>query len=206
VLIVLVGLVIVSIPVALAVRTVRRLTQRLGGADAVQVGALVARNGGIDLDALAETLAREAPGSIPQRLLAAVTQPAERDADRTELARRLALAEAVAEVEREVVDDIRVPRVAASLATTSGLLAAAIVMREGLGANYEGTGPEVIARFQSVIERGLTLAAIAVLGGVVCAALHRSAQKQRRQRLDELDALSRPLAARFGVTPDEDLR
>jgi hypothetical protein len=192
--------------VALAVRTVRRLTQRLGSADGAQVGAMVAKDRAIDLPALAAVLAREAPGSIPERLLSAVTDPGERDADRTELARRLALAEAVAEVEREVIDDIRVPRVAASLATTSGLLAAAIVMREGLGSHYEGSGGEVIERFQGVIERGLTLAAIAVLGGVVCAALHRSAQKQRRHRLDELDALSRPLAARFGVSPEDEMR
>ena len=204
-LIVLVGVVIIAIPVALAMRTVLRLTQGLGGLDAGQVGALVKNDRALDLAALADTLRRQAPGSIPARLLTAVTEPGQRAADRSELARRLALAEAVADVEREVTDDIRVPRVAASLATTSGLLAAAIVMREGLGATYEGGGAEVIARFQEVIERGLTLAAIAVLGGVVCAGLHRSAQKQRRLRLEELDALSRPLAARFGAVPDEGL-
>ncbi|MEO7095321.1 MAG: hypothetical protein ABI175_18840, partial [Polyangiales bacterium] len=206
VLIIVIGLLVVSIPVALAARTVRRLTHRLGSADGTQVGVLVRKQHDVDLVALARTLLREAPGSIPQRLLSAVTDPGEGEADRTELARRLALAEAVADVERDVIDDIRVPRVAASLATTSGLLAAALVMREGLGATYEGGGAEVIAQFQVVIERGLTLAAIAVLGGVVCASLHRAAQRQRRQRLDELDALSRPLAARFGVVPDEDLR
>ena len=202
-LIVLVGVVIIAIPVALAMRTVLRLTQGLGRVDAVQVGALVQNDRALDLAALAQAMRREAPGSIPARLLAAVTDDAHRETG--DLSRRLALAEAVAEVEREVTDDIRVPRVAASLATTSGLLAAAIVMREGLGATYEGGGAEVIARFQEVIERGLTLAAVAVLGGVVCAGLHRSAQKQRRLRLEELDALSRPLAARFGVAPDEGL-
>ena len=203
-LVVIVGLVIISIPVALSVRTVLRLTRGLGCGDAAQVGALLAKHRELDLLALAETLRREAPGSIPHRLLSAVTAQGERAADRSELARRLALAEAVADVEREVVDDIRVPRVAASLATTSGLLAAALVMREGLSAKYEGGGAEVIGRFQEVIERGLTLAAIAVLGGVVCAALHRSAQKQRRQRLNEMDALCRPLAARFGGPAHED--
>jgi len=212
VLIVLVGMVIVSIPIALAVRTVLRLTRGLGSADASQVGALVAQDRALDLEALAQLLSREAPGSIPQRLLAAVTDRGavvdpedSAKGERSELARRLALAEAVADVERDVIDDVRVPRVAASLATTSGLLAAALVLRDGLGSSYDGAGAEVVAHFQDVIERGLTLAAIAVLGGIVCAILHRSAQKQRRMRLDELDALSRPLAARFGAVPDEDV-
>ena len=193
----LVGVVIVAIPIALSFRTVMRLTRGLGAVDAAQVGAYVEQHPDDDLARLARMLETEAPGSIAHRLVTAVT-----DTDATTpLMRRLALAEAVADIERAVIDDVRVPRVAASLATTGGLLAAAIVMREGLGESVEGSGAEVAARFTSIIERGLTLVAIAILGGVVCAALHRSANRQRRARLDELDALTRPLAARVGGDP-----
>ncbi len=191
---ILLGVLIVSLPISLALRTVLRLVRVLGGADAAEVAVIVSASPDVDLAPIAEAVRREAPGSIPDRLLTAVTT-----GDDRALARRLSLAEAVADIERSVVDDVRVPRVAASLATTSGLLAAALVMREGLSATVvEEGGAAVVARFTGVIERGLTMAAIAVLGGVVCAALHRTAQKERRARLDELDALVSPLAVRFG--------
>jgi hypothetical protein len=190
-----VGIAIVTIPIVLAVRTVARVVRRLGRTDSIAIAKWMEKKDDDDLRALATALHRDAPGSVADRLLGATTD----DRKTTALARQLALAEAVSEVEREVVDDVRVPRVAASLATTSGLLAAALVMREGLGSGYEGSGAEVTAHFQTIIERGLTLAAIAVLGGIVCASLHRTAQKQRRQRLDEVDALAKPLAARLGI-------
>jgi transposase-like protein len=193
--ILLVGVVIVTIPIVLAARTVARVVRRLGRTDAAAIAKWVEKKSDDDLRALAGAVHRDAEGSIADRLLSAATD----DQKTTPVAKQLALAEAVSEVEREVVDDVRVPRVAASLATTSGLLAAALVMREGLGSGYEGTGPEVTAHFQTIIERGLTLAAIAVLGGIVCASLHRTAQKQRRERLDEVDALAKPLAARLGM-------
>jgi hypothetical protein len=194
--IVFIGIAIVAIPIVLAVRTVARVVRRLGRTDATTIAKWVdEKKSDDDLRALAGALHRDAPGSIADRLLAAATD----DQKTTPAAKQLALAEAVSEVEREVVDDVRVPRVAASLATTSGLLAAALVMREGLGSGYEGTGAEVTAHFQTIIERGLTLAAIAVLGGIVCASLHRTAQKQRRARLDEVDALVKPLSARLGM-------
>jgi hypothetical protein len=193
--ILLVGVAIVAIPIVLAVRTVARVARRLGRTDAAAIAKWVEKKSDDDLRALARVLHRDAEGSIADRLLTAATD----DQKTTPVAKQLALAEAVSEVEREVVDDVRVPRVAASLATTSGLLAAALVMREGLGSGYEGSGAEVTAHFQAIIERGLTLAAIAVLGGIVCASLHRTAQKQRRARLDEVDALAKPLAARLGI-------
>jgi len=192
VILVLIGALIVAIPIALSLRTVLRLTRGLGSVDASMIGALIDHEPDLDLDRLRNLLLEHAPRSLARRLLdAAIDQE-----PRTPLARTLALAEAVSEVERDVVDDLRVPRVAASLATTGGLLAAALVMREGLGAQVpEGVDP--VPYFSGVIERGLTVAAIAVLGGVVCAALHRIAQRERRSRLNELDALVTPLTRRL---------
>ena len=192
--IVLVGLVIIAVPISLALRTWLRVTKRLGGVDAVQIGAWIAAHPEHDLAPLAEALRREWPGSLAERLVTAVLGE-----HVSALGRQLALAEAVADVERDVVDDIRVPRIAASLATTSGLFAAALVMREGLASQWAGGGADVAAQFQTVIERGLTLVALAIFGGLTCAALHRAAQRQRRTRLEELDALGRPLAERLGI-------
>jgi len=192
--IVLIGLLVVSVPLALAIRTVARLVRTLGAIDA---GALAAIVDECDLEVLTARVEREAPGSIAQRVLTTAVRPIE---DRnTPLQRQLALAEEVADIERGVVSDVRVPRVAASLASTGGLLAAALVMREGLGITIpEGADP--IPIYYAVIERGLTLAGVAVFGGLACASLHRAAQQERRNRLAELDALVVPLSARlFGA-------
>lgn len=192
-LLVLVGMLIIAIPIGIAFRTVLKLTRDLGAIDSQLVAKFIEHDPARDLEPLRKRLARQAPSSVAHRLIAAASgdHPAA-----TLLERRLSLAEAVAEIERDVVDDLRVPRVAASLATTGGLLAAALVMREGLGTQLpEGADP--LPHFTAVIERGLTLAAVAVLGGIACAALHRVAQRERRARLSELDALTTPLAARL---------
>ncbi len=192
-LLVVLGVLVVAIPISLAARTVLRLTRALGSVDATLVAERFGEQPALDAAKLRALLVQHAPESIPRKLLDAVIDD---DEKKTLLAKQLALAEAVADVERAVIDDIRVPRIAASLATTGGLLAAALVMREGLGTQLP---PEVdpVPYFSGVIERGLTVAAIAVLGGVVCAALHRIAQRERRARLNELDALVVPLHQRL---------
>ena len=109
---------------------------------------------------------------------------------------KTSLAEEVADIERGIVSDLRVPRVAASLASTGGLLAAALVMRQGLGISVPD-GADPVPIYYAVIERGLTLAGVAVFGGLACASLHQAAQRERRARLAELDALVVPLTARL---------
>lgn len=194
-LLVLVGIVVIAIPIALAARTVMRLLRELGGVDGVLVGNYLRRHADADLEALAASLASGAPRSVASRLVHASLDDS---AGRSLVARELTLAEAVSDVERDVINDLRVPRVAASLATTGGLLAASLVMREGLGAAaLSDNGADAAGRFQSVIERGLTLAAVAVFGGIVCVALHRVAQRLRKSRIEELDALTPPLRARI---------
>jgi hypothetical protein len=194
-LLILLGLLIVSVPIAIAMRTTIRLTRTLGGADAGAVADAIAARPDADLPKLADALAREAPGSIAERLVRTVVTA--EASEPTPLLRKLALAEAVADVEREMADDARTPRVAASLATTGGLLAATLAMREGLGRPIVDAAGSAVPYFQDVVERGLTMAGIAVFGGIVCAALHRVSIQLRRRRLDELDALMLPLAARY---------
>ncbi len=181
----LAALLVVSIPVALAARTYSRVTRTLGALDGALVGAWLDGRDAAAKTRLDERVRASAPGSIVARLLEAAEAPAV-----SAQARELALAEAVADVERDLIDDARVPRVAASLATSGGLLAATLVMRSSL-ANVAPVddGANVVKFFAAAIERGLTLAAVAVLGGVVCAALHRRAQRERKLRLAELDAL-----------------
>ncbi|MBI2391153.1 MAG: hypothetical protein HYV09_16300 [Deltaproteobacteria bacterium] len=199
-LLLLVGVVVIAVPVTLALTTVVRLVRALGAIDASAVGAAIASRPDLDLEKLADQLDRGAAGSIAQRIVSVATHP---ESGATPLQRRLALAEEVADIERRVVADVRVPRVAASLATTGGLLAAALVMREGLGITLpEGVDPVPV--FHAVIEKGLTLAGVAVFGGIVCASLHQVAQRERKARLAELDALVQPLVVRlFG--PDAEL-
>ena len=132
-LILVVGITIIAVPIALALRTLLRVTKRLGGVDAIWIGTWISEHPARDLAAVANALQRLSPGSISERLLTAVAEKHD-----SALAQQLALAEAVADIERDVADDVRVPRVAASLATTSGLLAASLVMREGLASRWEG--------------------------------------------------------------------
>ncbi len=189
----LVGLLVVSLPLLLATRTVVRLVRTLGAVDASAIGEVIERDPQLDLEALLLRVRQYAPGSMAERVLHAALHA--EDAT-TPLARKLALAEEVADIERRVVADLRVPRVAASLATSGGLLAAALVMREGLGITVpEGADPVPI--YYAVIERGLTLAGIAVFGGIACAALHRAAQRERKARIAELDGLVGPLGRRL---------
>lgn len=189
----LVGLAVISVPLALSLATVLRIVRRLGGVDAAALGEAIAADPDFDLEALTERLERDAQGSIAQRVLSIAMRP---EPATPPLQRKLALTEEVADIERGIVADVRVPRVAASLATSGGLFAAALVMREGLSVVVpEGIDPVPV--YYAVIERGLTLAAIAVFGGLVCAALHRGAQKERRARLQELDGLITPLAERL---------
>lgn len=197
-LILVVGLLVVSLPLALATRTVIRLVRTLGAVDASAIGVAIEKNPTIDLEALLARVRAFAPGSMVERVLDAALHA--EDAT-TPLAKKLALAEEVAEIERRVVSDMRVPRVAASLATSGGLLAAALVMREGLGIVIpEGVDPVPI--YYAVIERGLTLAGVAVFGGIACASLHRVAQRERKARITELDELVVPLGRRlFGEDP-----
>lgn len=185
-----VGLAVVSVPVALAARSTLRLVRGLGALDVELVGR-AARSHPDALGALVDAARDEAPGSLVGRLSAAVVAPVD-DRHDALLQRRLSLSEAVSDVERAVAQDARVPRVAASLSATGGLFAAALTMREGLRMPIvEGVDP-VPALF-AVVERGLLLACIAVFASVVCATLHRCAQRSRTRQLAHLDDLAEQL-------------
>lgn len=161
-----------------------RLVRTLGAVDASTVSEVI---DSVDLDVLRARVREQAPDSLTDRVLRAAQEG------------EIALSEEVSDIERGVVADMRVPRVAASLATSGGLLAAALVMREGLGIVLpEGADPVPI--YYAVIEKGLTLAGVAVFGGIACASLHRIAQRERRARIAELDALVALLSRRlFGT-------
>lgn len=184
------GLLVVSIPVALAARSTLRLVRGLGAIDTSAVVRGLKKNPAA-LPALAAEVEKSAPDSLVGRLVGAILLPVDPRHDAA-LQRRLALSEAVSDVERAVSQDARVPRVAASLAATGGLFAAALTMREGMRAPIvEGVDP-VPALF-AIVERGLMLACIAVFGSVVCATLHRCAQKTRTRQLSEVDDLAEDL-------------
>lgn len=177
-----------------------RLVRTLGAVDASTIGATIEREPNLDLEVLFARVRTSAPGSVADRVLCAALHGPYEEESTTPYARQLALAEEVADIERRVVADMRVPRVAASLATSGGLLAAALVMREGLGIVIpEGADP--VAIYYAVIERGLTLAGVAVFGGIACASLHRVAQRERKARIVELDALVVALSHRVFADP-----
>ena len=191
--VIIIGLIVVAIPVTLAWRSAWRLLHGLSAIDAGAVARAIHGRGKIEqpqLTALAEELRLVAPLSLSTALVEVVraTQGVENP-----LARELALSEAISDAERALVADARTPRVAASLASSAGLLTAALVMRDGLGGTVL-PGQDPVPVFMSVIDRGLSLATLAVLGGVVCAALHRCAQAQRARRLAELDDLAEELS------------
>lgn len=196
----MVGFLVVSIPLALATRTVFRLVRTLGALDGAAIGDTIEKQPALDLELLLTRVRLSAPGSLVDRVLHAALHGAYADETSTPYAKQLALAEEVADIERRVVADMRVPRVAASLATSGGLLAAALVMREGLGIVVpEGADPVPI--YYAVIERGLTLAGVAVFGGIACASLHRVAQRERKARIAELDVLAAALSQRLFADP-----
>ena len=111
--IVVVGILVVSIPLWLALSTVLRLTRTLGGIDGNGVGEAIADDPSLDLESLAKRLEGALPVPSPSALLSSCVREEER-------MKKLALAEEVAEIERAIGDGQRVPRVAASLARRAG--------------------------------------------------------------------------------------
>ena len=159
------GLAIIAVPIAMSMRVVLKLL-RLGALD----GSIVASS--LTIDVWQDWLVRcrkAAPKSAPSRLLSA---PGE-----------LELSEEVNDIERELSLDTRIPRVAASLATSGGLLAASLVFRTSVA----DLKP---AQFESALAPALTLAILAFFGGIVCAVLHTEAIRLRRRRLLEVDSLA----------------
>lgn len=199
-----IGCAVVGAPVVFATRVLRRLRATLGRVDASVVAEAMAARPDVALSTWAEALNARAPESIAARLVHATAS----EPESLTLPRTLALAETVADIERELSLDVRLPRVAASLASTSGLLAATFVMRSGLADAVSGDVGVAVSRFTVVVEQGLTLAAIAILGGLTCAAIHRASQRERRARLAELDSLAAVLLRRIEAPttnrPDED--
>jgi hypothetical protein len=191
-----IGCAVVGAPVVFAARVLTRLRSTLGSVDASALAEAMRLRPDLPLSTWTRALEDRAPGSISARLVRAT----DNDADAPVLPRTLALAEIVADIERELSLDVRLPRVAASLASTSGLLAATFVMRSGLSGAVSGDSAVAVSRFTNVVEQGLTLAAIAILGGLTCAAIHRASQRERRSRLAELDALAGVLLDRIEVS------
>src|SRR5271165_5437171 len=155
------GLAIIAVPIALSMNVVLKLL-RLGALD----GSIVAS--GLTTEVWQDWLARcknEAPHSAPTRLLSAPSE--------------LELSEEMNDIEREITVDTRIPRVAASLATSGGLLAASLVFRSSV----TDIKP---AQFESALAPALTLAILAFFGGIVCAVLHTEATRLRRRRLLEV--------------------
>ncbi|MFI5298009.1 MAG: hypothetical protein ACHREM_07920 [Polyangiales bacterium] len=195
-----IGCAVVGAPVVFATRVLKTLRSQLGAVDAASVAEAMLAREDLSLETWSRALHERAPKSIASRLFQAV----EAESGTTRTRRTLALAEAVSDIERELSLDVRLPRIAASLSSTSGLLAASFVMRSGLAGAVGGDAELAVARFTRVVEQGLTLATLAILGGLTCAAVHRASQKERRARLAELDSLSSVLLERIDAAVAND--
>ncbi len=172
------------------------------GASAYRLWA-VAQVFGVDPQAVAKVLKAGAPPADVARALRA--EGAIFDAELVEAAdpaqheNGASVVGAVNEVLLEVDDRLqrwaRVPRVAVSVASSSGFLLASLAMRRGL-ADTDLLAPELRESFLfCALGDAVGAAALGLCGAVACVALHARARDMRRARAAGVSAVVNELAS-----------
>lgn len=83
----------------------------------------------------------------------------------------------------------RVPRVCASVSSSSGFLLAALLMRRGLADPSSLGGDVAILVTSGLVGQALSVAGFGLAGALACATLHVHAQRVARERLAAADEL-----------------
>lgn len=139
-----------------------------------------ARKGGGKARTLA-ALASAPEGAWERELLAAVTAPARE---------RVALVnEALAEFDYLSGRWARVPRVCASIASTSSFLLASMALRAGL-ATASSAGDEAVGeRINATVIGAVNVAVVGIAGAAFCIAIQMRARRATKTKLEALDKL-----------------
>jgi hypothetical protein len=106
--------------------------------------------------------------------------------------------EQLAELDWMIARWNRVPRVCASIASSTGFLLGAMALRIGLGNATMETDDQISAALHSVVADALGVAAIGMAGTVACVAIQHQARKVAKSRQAAADKLIERLEALSG--------
>lgn len=109
--------------------------------------------------------------------------------------RTAVLAEALLELEQRARAWGKVPRVCASVATTSGFLLASLALRQGLAAGALGADLRQLF-FTGLVGQAIAVVALGIAGATFCAHAHRVSHRIAMARLRSAQAL----AVRFATS------
>jgi hypothetical protein len=160
------------------------------------VHALARARGPEAIDRLRALVAKEPAADWERDLLDALGSPP---------AQRVALVnEQLTELDYRIQRWARVPRVCASIATSSGFMLATLVLRNGLAADpgdLPSDAGELIVN--GLVGNALTVAAMGIIGTAFCIAAHAEARRIAKARMKGADRLVERLEALLGA-PAED--
>ncbi len=132
-------------------------------------------------DALVQALASQGPDSWEHELLLAVQSPKNE--------RAVYVNEALSELDQRAQRWARVPRVCASIASTTSLMLAAVAMRIGLTSAMESTDDDLGAALNATVIAAMNVAAIGIAGALFCVSVQMRARRVVKERLEATDKL-----------------
>jgi len=132
-------------------------------------------------DALIVALASQGKDSWEQMLLDAVQSPQHE--------RAINVNEALSELDQRAQRWARVPRVCASIASTTSFMLASVAMRIGLTTAMESTDDDLGIALNSTVIGALNVAAIGVAGAIFCVSVQMRARRVVKERLEAADRL-----------------
>ena len=156
------------------------------------VHALARAKGPEAIDGLRALVAKEPSADWERDLLEALASPPEQ---------RIALVnEQLTELDYRIQRWARVPRVCASIATSSGFMLATLVLRNGLAADtadLPSDAGELIVK--GLVGSALTVAAMGIIGTAFCIGAHAEARRIAKVRMKGADRLVERLEALLGT-------
>jgi len=156
------------------------------------VRALARAKGPEAIDRLRALVAKVPSADWERDLLEALAAPPEQ---------RIALVnEQLTELDHRIQRWARVPRVCASIATSSGFMLATLVLRNGLAADpgdLPSDAGELIVK--GLVGSALTVAAMGVIGTAFCIGAHAEAKRIAKARMKGADTMVERLEALLGA-------
>jgi hypothetical protein len=152
----------------------------------------------LDLELLIEALEADRGGELPARLREATAGDSELGLEHALLtafavedagAREALVSEELGEIQARSQQLARVPRVCASVASSSGFLLASVALIQAMDA-FDAMGPEESASHaHATLATALGTLALGIAGASFCAAVYMRARRVRRARMSALTRL-----------------
>ncbi len=132
-------------------------------------------------EALVHALASQGPDSWEHELLVAVQSPHRE--------RAVNVNEVLAELDQRAQRWARVPRVCASIASTTSMMLASVAMRIGLTSAMASADEDLGPALNSTVVGAMNVVAIGIAGALFCVSVQMRARRVVKDRLEAIDKL-----------------